>query len=154
MHVKLARTYPVPVHDAFAFFMDIKSWADWTTLEVLNPEASAWEHPGDIISFTRKRSLSGLPMRGDIALDEVKTNELVRMTLRSPGVLPEIPVECRFVAAGAGALTLTLAVDTEDPPGFVWGALERLAFLENLIVRDMHRCLDGLERSLDTTLVN
>lgn len=149
MHVELTRTYPVARQKGFEYFMDVGSWAEWTTLEVTAPEEAVWQQPGDTISYSRKSGLPGLPMQGTAVLDEVRPDELVRMTLTTSG-LPELPVECRFTNAGPGAFTLTLTVHTVDPAGFVADALQRLLFIEILIARDMRSCLDGLDETLTT----
>lgn len=147
MHVELSRTYPVNRRAGFDYFMDLATWSEWTTLEVVDPEDSAWEQPGDTIHYARKGSLPGFPMQGTAVLNRVVTDEVVRMTLTTVG-LPELPVECRFAHAGPGAFTLTLTVDTPDPAGFFEDALQRLLFIETLTARDMRSCLDGLERTL------
>lgn len=144
MHVELSRTYPVPRHRGFEYFMDVRSWTDWTTMDIVDREAAVWENPGDKMRYTRKTSLPGFPLKGEVVLDEVTSDELVLMTLTTTG-LPVMPVECRFADAGPGAFTLTLTVHTDDPTGFMWEALERLLFIETLTARDMRSCLDGLE---------
>ena len=152
MHVELTRTYPVARHRGFEYFMDVESWTDWTTLDVANPQSAVWHQPGDTIRYTRKGSLPGFPMQGKAVLDEVTSDELVRMTLTTTG-LPAMPVECRFTHAGPGAFTLSLAVHTDDPAGFFGDALERLLFVETLTARDMRKCLDGLAGVLVKTPV-
>lgn len=152
MHVELSRTYPVSRQEGFGYFMDVGSWPDWTTLDVIDSEAPLWRQPGDAVSYTRKTSLPGFPMQGTAVLNEVDLDEVVRMTLTTTG-LPEMPVECRFTDAGPGAFTLTLTVHTEDPAGFFGDALQRLLFVETLTARDMRKCLDGLQRALDEARV-
>ncbi len=127
--------------------MDVCSWPEWTTLDLLDPQEAVWGKPGDAVRYARKSALPGFPMKGEAVLDEVAPDELVRMTLTTKG-LPPMPVECRFAHAGPGAFTLRLIVRTDDPRGFAWDALQRLLFLEALIARDMRNCLDGLERIL------
>ncbi len=152
MHVELSRTYPVSRKRGFDRFMDVKSWTDWTTLEVTNSEAAVWEKPGDTIRYARKTALPGFAMKGEGVLNEVATDVLVRMTMTTAG-LPAMPIECQFAHAGRGAFTLTLTIDTDDPPGFFEDALQQLLFVETLTARDMRRCLDGLEKVLARTPV-
>jgi hypothetical protein len=147
VHVELTRTYPVARNKGFDYFMDVRSWTDWTTLDVADSEAVKWELSGDEIRYSRKSSLPGLSMQGKAVLDEVTPQEMVRMTMTTRG-LPEMPVECRFAHAGPGAFTLTLTVHTADSPGFVGDALQRLMFIEKMTARDMRKCLDGLEKTL------
>ncbi len=152
MQVELSRTYPVPRHHGFEYFMDVGSWADWTTLDVTDVEAAVWQQPGDTIRYSRTSGLPGFPMQGTAVLDEVVADELVRMTLTTTG-LPAMPIECRFADAGSGAFTLTLTVHTDDPAGFFQDALQQLLFIERLTARDMRRSLGGLERVLVETPV-
>lgn len=153
MHIELSRTYPVNRSAGFGYFMDIRFWTDWTTLEVMEPDTADWERPGDAITYARKNSLPGFPMKGTAVLDEVVPDEWVLMTLTTAG-LPAMPVECRFSHAGPGAFTLTLTVDTPTPAGFFEDALQRLLFIETLTARDMRSCLDGLAEALSETLVS
>lgn len=146
MDIELSRTYPVARRKGFEYFMDVGSWSDWTTLDVVAPDEAAWERPGDTIRYARKTSLPGFPIQGTATLDDVTPDESVRMTLSTRG-LPAMPVDCRFTHAGPGAFTLTLTVHTEDPVGFFEDALQRLLFLEAVTARDMRRCLAGLEKT-------
>lgn len=127
--------------------MEIGSWSEWTTLDVVDPEVASWQQAGDAIRYSRKSSLPGFAMKGRAVLDDVVPDELVRMTLTTSG-LPEMPVECRFTHAGPGAFTLTLTVETADPPGFFGDALQQVLFVESMTARDMRLCLDGLEKVL------
>lgn len=147
MDIELSRTYPLSRSKGFAYFMDVATWDDWTTLTVIDPEKTSWRDPGDLVNYTYSMPIAGVPLKGSAVLDEVVQDELVKMRLCTTG-LPDTPVECRFGHAGPGAFTLTLSVHTEDPPGFFGGALQQLTMMETFVERDMRKCLDGLERSI------
>lgn len=55
MHVEPTRAYPAARHRGFDYFMDFGSRTDWTTLDVVDPEAAAWHQPGDAIQYARMR---------------------------------------------------------------------------------------------------
>jgi len=148
MHVELSRTYPLSRGKGFAYFMDISTWDDWTTLTILDADTTSWREPGDVVNYTYATPIAGVPLKGSAVLDEVTPEELVKMRLRTAG-LPDTPVECRFGHSGPGAFTLTLTVHTEDPAGFFAGALQQITMMETFVARDMRKCLDGLERSVN-----
>ena len=147
-HVELSRTYPVSRSKGFAYFMDVAAWDEWTTLTVVEPETTVWREPGDVVNYRYATPIAGVPLNGSAMLEEVRPEELVKMRLRTTG-LPDAPVECAFSHAGLGAFTLTLMVHAEDPPGFFGAALQQLTMMETFAARDMRRCLDGLERTVN-----
>lgn len=147
MDIDLSRTYPISRKRGFDYFMDIATWNDWTTLTVQEPETTSWRAPGDVVNYTYRTPIAGVPLKGSAVLDELEPGEVVKLRLRTLG-LPDTPVECRFRHSGPGAFTLTLSVHTEDPPGFFGAALQQLTMMESFVARDMRKCLDGLESAV------
>ena len=99
--VKLSRTFPVPVSDAFAFITAPANWKAFFPhfIRLHDPACAKWDAPGDRVTVAIR--ILGRMVDVDMTLEEIQRDKRVVYVSRQQG-LPDARHERRFKAAPEG----------------------------------------------------
>jgi uncharacterized protein YndB with AHSA1/START domain len=145
VRVELTRTFPVPRKKAFHYLDDFATWPRWYAgmLEILEPDAAAWDDPGDKVRFAYK--LLGRRIEGECTLEEVRAGELVKFTATIP-MVGDVHQEWWYRDAGEGAFTLKVAMETGEPTNLFGKVIDKMV-VPRILERDLRNTLDNLEET-------
>ena len=143
MRVELLRTYPGDAKKAFDYLDDYRTWPTWYTgmLEIIEPDAAAWDQPGDKVRFAYK--LLGRRLEGECTLEEVRTAEYVRFTA-TVAMVGDVHQEWIYGDAGEDTFTLKAIMETDEPTSFFGKAVDKM-IIPRILERDLKHTLDHLE---------
>jgi len=114
MRFEMTRTFPIARQRGWDYVEDFHTWHEWMNVEVIDPEKSARDKPGDTV---RVASVwMGLRSPGSLILEEKVAPELSRTLFRWRG-WPDIHVEQHYAEAGPGAFTLRLVAYVDERAG-------------------------------------
>lgn len=116
MLFKMTRTFPVSRQRGWDYVEDFHTWPQWMNVEVIDPDESAREKPGDTIRVGGK--WLGLPIHGSLILEELVAPEMSQTLYRWPG-WPDMHVEQHYSHAGPGAFTMDVVVYVDENEGWL-----------------------------------
>jgi polyketide cyclase/dehydrase/lipid transport protein len=142
VHIEVSHTFPVSVHEAFAYITDMKNWPEfWPDfVRIDNPAEAKWSQRGDkatvvIKLLNRERALK-------MELLEFQQDKQVSYISREPR-LPDARQERHFKTVPAGC-EYRLVVDYEARAGLT-GLFDRW-LLKGAATRAMRKTVQNLDR--------
>lgn len=143
MRIEEVRVLPATPREAFDYLSNPITFDRWMAglIEIHGGEEIRWCEPGDRIGFASR--LLGHRLEGDLILEELRTERLVRFRARIPALGT---ARQNWLLAGEGehAVGVTLVYESREPASFFGRLLEPTVICE-AIRRDVHATLSNLE---------
>ena len=150
MRFQMMRTFPGPRQRGWDYIEDFRTWPEWMDVDLIDSDESARTKPGDTVRLAGK--VLGLPIRGELILEEFTAPEVSRTLYRWPG-WPDIHVEQRYTHAGPGAFTLELTAHTREDEGWLgnavaWSMMNISQMMRRQVQSDFDRLDEAFRKGL------
>jgi hypothetical protein len=138
----LEHTFPVSRKRAFDFLDDFTTWPAWYVgvLEIIDPDAAAWDKPGDTVRYYYK--LLGRRLESLNTLEEVREAEFLKFTASS--VVAEVHFEWTYRDVGDDAFSMSVVMETTEPTNFFGRIIDKMV-IPRMLERDLRHTFDNLE---------
>lgn len=139
MKYELTRTFPVTRKDGYSFLLDIERWGEWTPFEVRHLDTVQFSKKGHRLNVVY--SYFGLPIHGTVTLDKVIADELIKTTIRFPG-MAAIHSQIELHGTGTHAVLVTASLELEEPGGWLSKSVQWMGLIPLLVRRELRIAMD------------
>lgn len=141
--VTAKRSFPAPRKEAFEYLTEPRNWPGFYSNLTDVDEGSSWSAAGDKVVFDY--SILGRRVKAEATLEEYVYGELVRHSVRVPG-LPDVHQEWVYSDTDDG-FAVEVTMNTAVAESFLGRAIDRL-LIPKALSRDLERTLENIEDML------